>query len=65
MSEERFGESLFQKSVRKFKRDRFGMAGLAVVAFFGLIALGVKLGLFCTLQDATTPVGPQFIKPAR
>ncbi|MBI5595018.1 MAG: ABC transporter permease [Elusimicrobia bacterium] len=57
------GESLFRKSLRKLRRDRFGMAGLAVVGFFGLVALGVKLGLFCTLAQATTPVGPQFVRP--
>lgn len=57
------GESLFRKSLRKFRRDRFGMAGLAVVVFFGLVALGVKGGLFCTLDQATTSVGHQFVKP--
>lgn len=57
------GESLLRKSLRKFRRDKFGMAALAVVFFFGLVALGVKLGLFCTLDQATTPVGPQFVKP--
>ncbi|MBI3299134.1 MAG: ABC transporter permease [Elusimicrobia bacterium] len=57
------GESLIRKSLRKFRRDRFGMAGLAVVAVFGLVAAGVKLGLFCTLDQATTAVGPQFVRP--
>ncbi|TBR25567.1 ABC transporter permease [bacterium] len=57
------GQSLLQKSLRKFRRDKFGMAALAVVAVFGLIALGVKAGLFCTLDQATTPVGDQFVKP--
>lgn len=57
------GESLMRKSLRKLRRDRFGMAGLAVVAFFGLVAVGVKAGLFCTLAQATTPVGPQFVRP--
>ncbi|MDE2293095.1 MAG: hypothetical protein KGL53_13525, partial [Elusimicrobia bacterium] len=59
------GESLLRKSLRKFRRDRFGMAGLFVVCLFGLTALGVKVGLFCTLKDATTPVGPQFIRPGQ
>ena len=57
------GESLFRKSLRKFRRDTFGVAGLTVVIAFGLIALGVKLGLFCTLDRATTPVGHQFVRP--
>ncbi|MFH1725844.1 MAG: ABC transporter permease [Elusimicrobiota bacterium] len=61
--EPRFGESLFRKSLRKFRRDRFGMLGLGVVALFALIALGVKAGLFCTLEDATKVVGPQFVRP--
>mgnify|MGYP001572101830 CR=1 FL=1 len=57
------GQSLLQKSLRKFKRDRFGMAALGVVLVFGLVALGVKAGLFCTLDQATTPAGSQFVKP--
>lgn len=57
------GESLLRKSLRKLRRDRFGMAGLFVVLFFGLVATGVKLGLFCTLDQATTPVGSQFVRP--
>jgi len=61
--ERRYGESLLRKSMRKFRRDRFGMAGLAVVALFALVALGVKAGLFCTLETATTVVGRQFVAP--
>lgn len=61
--EKRYGESLLRKSLRKFRRDRFGVFGLVVVVLFGLVALGVKLGLFCTLEEVTTVVGPQFVAP--
>ena len=39
-------ESLWSKSVRKFKRDRFGIAALAVVGVYAIIALGVWLGIW-------------------
>ena len=58
-----FGESLFQKSARKFRRDRFGKVGLAIVCLYAAVALGVKVGLFCTLETTTTIVGPQFVEP--
>lgn len=61
--EPQFGESLFTKGLRKFKRDRLGKIGLAIVILYGLVALGVKAGLFCTLNDSTSAVGRQFVKP--
>jgi peptide/nickel transport system permease protein len=61
--EPRFGESLFRKSVRKFKRDRLGMWSLGVVGFYAIIALCVKIGLFATLDASTTPVGPAHRAP--
>ncbi len=57
------GESLLRKSVRNLLRDRVGMVGLGVVLLFAATASGVKLGLFCTLEDATRVVGPQFVRP--
>ncbi|PCI38502.1 MAG: peptide ABC transporter permease [Elusimicrobia bacterium] len=63
--EPRFGESLFTKSVRKFRRDRLGMASLSIVGVYAVIALCVKLGLFCSLDLTTTPVGPQHIAPGQ
>ncbi len=39
-------ESLWSKSVRKFKRDRYGMAALVVVGIYAIIALGVWLGVW-------------------
>jgi peptide/nickel transport system permease protein len=39
-------ESLWSKSVRKFKRDRFGIAALVVVGIYAIVALGVWLGLW-------------------
>ena len=58
-----FGESQFQQSIRKLRRDRVGMLGLGIVMVFGAAAFGVKAGFFCSLNDATRVVGPQFIKP--
>lgn len=40
----RHGESLWSKSARKFRRDKFGLAALAVVSIYAVIALGVGLG---------------------
>ena len=57
------GESLLRKSIRNLLRDRVGMVGLGVVLLFAATASGVKLGLFCTLEDATRVVGPQFVRP--
>lgn len=57
------GESLLRKSVRNLLRDRVGMVGLGIVLLFAATASGVKLGLFCTLEDATRVVGPQFVRP--
>jgi ABC-type dipeptide/oligopeptide/nickel transport system permease subunit len=58
-----FGESLFKKSMRKFRRDKFGLTGLAVVGFYGLVAFLVWVGAFCSLTDSTTVVGPQHVAP--
>src|SRR3989338_8600375 len=63
MAEPQFGQSLFQKSIRKFRRDKFGLAGLATVLIFAVVAVGVKLDLFCGRKAATTVVGPQFVRP--
>ncbi len=57
------GESLLRKSIRNLLRDRVGMVGLSVVLLFAATASGVKLGLFCTLEDATRVGGPQFVRP--
>ena len=57
------GESLLRKSIRNLLRDRVGMVGLGIVLLFAVTASGVKLGLFCTLEDATRVVGPQFVRP--
>lgn len=62
---EGFGESVAQKALRKLKRDKLGLAGLAIVVLYGLVALGVKFGLFCTLADATAVVGRQFVAPGQ
>ena len=40
------GESLWSKSARKFRRDRFGVAALIVVGVYAVVALGVPLGLW-------------------
>ncbi|MFH2201874.1 MAG: ABC transporter permease [Elusimicrobiota bacterium] len=63
--EPEFGESLTRKSLRKFRRDKFGLAGLAMVLLYALIALGVKFGGFCTLDTCTTVVGPQHVQPGQ
>ncbi len=39
-------ESLWSKSFRKFRRDRFGIAALIVVGVYAIIALGVWVGLW-------------------
>lgn len=39
-------ESLWSKSIRKFRRDRFGVGALVVVGAYAVIALGVWLGLW-------------------
>ncbi|MGB0743117.1 MAG: ABC transporter permease [Opitutales bacterium] len=44
--EKQRSESLFSKSARKFRRDRFGVAAFVVVGIYGLVALGVWLGLW-------------------
>ncbi len=62
-SADQFGESLYKKSIRKFKRDRLGLIGLAVVLFYAMVAMGVKAGFFCTLESTTTVVGRQFVAP--
>ena len=63
LTEPAYGESLYQKSIRKFRRDKFGLFGLAIVSLYGLVALGVFLGLFCTLDDSMVAVGPQHVRP--
>jgi len=40
------GQSLWSKSARKFRRDRFGLASLAIVGLYAVVALGVWLGLW-------------------
>ncbi|PXA05331.1 hypothetical protein DDZ13_00250 [Coraliomargarita sinensis] len=50
-------ESLWSKSVRKFKRDRFGVAALIVVGIYAIIALGVWLGLWGQNWSALTDNG--------
>lgn len=50
-------ESLWSKSARKFKRDRFGVAALIVVGIYGIIALGVWLGLWGQNWSALTDNG--------
>jgi len=42
------GDSLWRSALRKFRRDRVGMAGLLVVLVYALIALGVMLGWWAT-----------------
>jgi peptide/nickel transport system permease protein len=42
------GDSLWRRALRKFRRDRVGMAGLLVVLVYALIALGVMLGWWAT-----------------
>lgn len=39
-------ESLWSKSARKFRRDRFGVAALIVVGLYAVVALGVWLGIW-------------------
>ncbi|MFO8027161.1 MAG: ABC transporter permease [Opitutales bacterium] len=39
-------ESLWSKSARKFRRDRFGVAALIVVGLYAVVALGVWLGVW-------------------
>ncbi|MFU8848754.1 MAG: ABC transporter permease [Opitutales bacterium] len=50
-------ESLWSKSARKFRRDRFGMAALGVVGLYGIVALGVWLGLWGQNWSALTDSG--------
>jgi ABC-type dipeptide/oligopeptide/nickel transport system permease subunit len=50
-------ESLWSKSARKFKRDRFGVAALGVVGIYAIIALGVWLGLWGQNWSALTDNG--------
>jgi ABC-type dipeptide/oligopeptide/nickel transport system permease subunit len=52
-------ESLWSKSIRKFKRDRFGVAALAVVGIYAIIALGVWLGLWGQNWSALSDEGFQ------
>jgi peptide/nickel transport system permease protein len=50
-------ESLWSRSVRKFKRDRFGVAALVIVGIYAIIALGVWLGLWGQNWSAVTDKG--------
>jgi ABC-type dipeptide/oligopeptide/nickel transport system permease subunit len=50
-------ESLWSKSVRKFKRDKFGVAALVIVGIYAIIALGVWLGLWGQNWSAVTDNG--------
>ena len=45
---ERRRESLWSKAAWKFRRDRAGMAGLAVVLLYFIAALGVWTGFWGT-----------------
>ena len=54
-------ESLWGKAWYKFRRDRFGMAGLAVVLVYLVIALGVWLGLWG--QHWSSIEGPMWAPP--
>ncbi len=54
-------ESLWGKAWYKFRRDRFGMAGLAVVLVYLVIALGVWLGLWG--QHWSSVEGPMWAPP--
>ena len=38
--------SLWRKALYKFRRDRFGMIGLAVVLVYAVVALGATLGIW-------------------
>jgi peptide/nickel transport system permease protein len=50
------GDSLWRKALRKFRRDRIGMAAFAVVLLYALIALGVVFGLWAgEWADVTGP----------
>jgi len=50
------GENLWSKALIKFRRDRAGMAGLAVVLIYALLAAGVWLGLWAgNWADVTGP----------
>jgi len=50
-------ESLWSKSVRKFKRDRLGVAALVVVGIYAVIALGVWIGLWGQNWSAVSDYG--------
>ncbi len=50
-------ESLWSKSARKFRRDRFGLAALGVVGMYAIIAFGVWLGLWGQNWSALTEDG--------
>ena len=44
-------DNLWKKAFRKFLRDRVGMLALLVVSLYGIIALGVVLGLWAQDWD--------------
>ncbi len=47
-------ESLWTKAAYKFRRDRAGMASLAVVIVYFIVAVGVWLGIWATAWDEVT-----------
>jgi len=61
--EPRVRESLWSKALYKFSRDRMGMASLAVVAAYGIIALGVWAGFWG--QGWSANDGPMWAPPSR
>ena len=44
-------DNLWKKAFRKFLRDRIGMLSLLVVTIYGVVALGVVLGLWAQDWD--------------
>jgi len=58
----RVSESLWGKAWYKFRRDRLGLASLAVVAAYFVIALGVWLGIWG--QGWSDNTGPMFGAPS-